>query len=81
MTEVAALLRAERGARGLTQAEMAMRLGISRQALSALEGGAEGASAGTVLRILADLGVTVLALPAAAAVDPRRALGLERPSS
>ena len=76
MAEVGALLRAERAVRGLSQASMAARLGMSRQQLVALEGGAEGVAAGTLLRILADLGIVVLALPAQAAADPARALGL-----
>ncbi len=41
MADVGLLLRAERAARGLTQAEMAARLGIGRQHLVAREGGAE----------------------------------------
>ncbi len=76
MTQVGRLLRAERAARALTQADMAARLGISRQHLVALERGAEGASAGTVLRILEALGVVVLALPQTAMGDPAAALGL-----
>ncbi len=75
--EVGALLRLERSARGLTQAEMAARLGLSRQMLLALERGAEGAATGTVLRLLADLGVVVLALPAAAMEDLPAALGIK----
>jgi transcriptional regulator with XRE-family HTH domain len=51
---------------------MAAQLGIGRQTLIALESGAEGASAGMVLRILTDLGVTIVALPAAAG-DPESA--------
>jgi len=76
MAAVGALLRAERGARVLTQADMAARLGISRQTLSALESGADGASAGLVLRLLADLGVVVLAVPAAVATDAQQGLRL-----
>jgi transcriptional regulator with XRE-family HTH domain len=76
MTEVGRLLRAERAARGLTQADMAARLGISRQHLVALESGAEGAAAGTVLRLLAELGVVVLALPQTAMADVAAALSL-----
>ena len=76
MVEVGVLLRAERAVRGLSQASMAARLGMSRQQLVALEGGAEGVAAGTLLRILADLGILVLALPAQAAADPAHALGL-----
>lgn len=76
MTEVGALLRAERAARALSQVDMAVRLGISRQSLIALEAGAEGIAAGTLLRILADLGVVVVAFPAEAASAPVAALGL-----
>jgi transcriptional regulator with XRE-family HTH domain len=81
MADVGLLLRAERAARGLTQAEMAARLGIGRQHLVALEGGAEGASAGAVLRILAELGVVVLALPEPALAEPTAAFGLPPASS
>lgn len=80
MAEVGTLLRADRAVRGLSQAEMAARLGVTRQHLIALEGGADGVAAGTLLRILADLGIVVLALPQQAAADPARALGL-MPSS
>jgi DNA-binding XRE family transcriptional regulator len=78
-TETGALLRAERAARGLSQAEMAARLGISRQTLVGLEAGAEGTAAGTLLRILADLGIVLMAFPAEAAADPQMALGLRAP--
>jgi HTH-type transcriptional regulator/antitoxin HipB len=75
MAEAGALLRAERAARGLSQAAMAAQLGITRQHLVALEAGAEGVAAGTVLRIFVDLGVVLLALPKQAAADPAHALG------
>jgi len=81
MVEVGVLLRAERAARGLSQASMSARLGVSRQQLVALEGGAEGVAAGTLLRILADLGIVVLALPAPVAANPTRALGIGLSSS
>lgn len=81
MAEAGALLRAERAVRGLSQADMAARLGITRQHLIALEAGAEGVAAGPLLRILADLGIVVLALPRQAAADPARALGLQPLSS
>lgn len=80
MAEAGALLRAERAARGLSQADMAGRIGVTRQHLIAMEAGAEGVAAGTLLRILADLGIVVLALPREAAADPVRALGLDPPS-
>lgn len=76
MVQVGALLRAERAERRMSQADMATLLGLSRQSLVALEGGAEGIAAGTLLRILADLGVVVLAFPSQAAADPAAALGL-----
>lgn len=76
MVEIGSLLRAERASRGLSQADMATRLGISRQTLVVLEGGAEGIGAGTLLRILTDLGIVLIALPARAAADPQTALGL-----
>ena len=79
MAEAGALLRAERAVRGLSQADMAAQLGVTRQHLIALEAGAEGVAAGSLLRILADLGVVVLALPRQAAMDPARALGLQPP--
>ena len=79
MAEVGTLLRAERAARGLSQAGLAAQGGVSRQQLIALERGAEGVAAGTLLRILAGRGVVVLARPMAAMADPARALGLEAP--
>jgi transcriptional regulator with XRE-family HTH domain len=79
MVEVGALLRIERVSRGLSQADMAARLGISRQTLVGLEAGAEGSAAGTLLRILTDLGIVLIALPAQAAADPQTALGLRAP--
>jgi hypothetical protein len=45
--------------------------------LLALERGAEGAAIGAVLRLLADLGVVVLAFPPAALGNLPAALGLE----
>ena len=79
MVEIGALLRAERASRGLSQADMAARLGVSRQMLVSLEAGAEGTAAGTLLRILTDLGIVLIALPARTAADPQAALGLWRP--
>jgi DNA-binding XRE family transcriptional regulator len=81
MVEVGALLRVERASRGLSQADMATRLGISRQTLVGLEAGAEGTAAGPLLRILMDLGIVLIALPAQAATDPQTALGLRPPIS
>jgi HTH-type transcriptional regulator/antitoxin HipB len=77
--DTGALLRSERAARGLNQADMAVRLGVSRQTLVGLEAGAEGTAACTLLRILADLGIVLIALLAQAAADPHAALGLLEP--
>lgn len=52
-----ALIRAERGARGVGQAELARRVGISASALSQLERGVRGVSADTITRIWEALGV------------------------
>lgn len=57
------IVRAERVARGLSQGEMAARLGVSRGLISALEGGGRGVRMDIALRILADLGVRLLAIP------------------
>lgn len=51
------LLREQRRLRGLTQAQLARRAGVSRQLLSGLERGREGAELGRVLRTLACAGV------------------------
>ena len=51
------LLRDQRRRRGLTQAELAARAEVSRQWLSGLERGREGAELGRVLRTLACAGV------------------------
>ena len=51
------LLREQRRRRGLTQAQLARRAEVSRQWLSGLERGREGAELGRVLRTLACAGV------------------------
>ncbi len=61
MADVGVFLRAERALRGLNQSDMAIRLGTTRQQLAALEAGDEGVAVGTVLRLLADLGVRLVA--------------------
>lgn len=62
MAALGALVRAERVARSLSQEEMAARLGVSRAFLSALERGGRGVRMDIVFRILADLGVRLLAI-------------------
>ena len=51
------LVREQRRRRGLTQAQLARRAGVSRQWLSGLERGREGAELGRVLPTLACAGV------------------------
>ena len=53
------LLREQRRRRGLTQAQLARRAQVSRQWLSALERGREGAELGRVLRTLASAGIVL----------------------
>ena len=53
------LLRDQRRQRGLTQAQLARRAGVSRQWLSGLERGREGAELGRVLRTLASAGIVL----------------------
>ena len=53
------LLREQRRRRGLTQAQLARRAGVSRQWLSSLERGREGAELGRVLRTLASAGIVL----------------------
>ena len=59
------LLQAFRKDSGLTQSELALRLGVTQQTYSALERNAEKASVGRLLRLLGILGVEfVLRKPA-----------------
>lgn len=59
--DVGALIRARRRASGLDQATLAARAGVSRLWLGEVERGKPGASLGLVLRVLAVLGVTLVA--------------------
>ena len=69
MRDVGALVYAERLRRGLTQEDLAALLGLTRQRLNALEQGAKGIAAEVVFRSLADLGVTLTAVPAGAPAE------------
>lgn len=62
-----ALVRAERVARGLPQTEMAARLGVSRGLMAGLERGDRGVRLDLALRVLADLGIELVAVPSGAA--------------
>lgn len=65
--QLAGDLKTWRKLRGLTQAQLADRAGISRAALGRLEHGGEGVSLETFLRVLRALGVLETAIKA---VDP-----------
>ena len=55
--QLPALLQAFRKQAGLTQAEAAVRLGVTQQTMSALERNAEKVSAGRLMKLLGILGV------------------------
>ena len=59
-SDVGALIRKQRRAQGLRQAEAAALCGVGTRFLSELENGKEGASLGKALRVLRGLGVEVL---------------------
>ncbi|MGB0678373.1 MAG: helix-turn-helix transcriptional regulator [Polyangiales bacterium] len=59
--DIGLVLRQHRRARGITQAALAARIGVSRQWLSAVERGKARAEVGLVLRALRLLGVTLFA--------------------
>ncbi len=57
IASIAAAARARRRELGLTQAELATRLGMSRRWIAEFEHGSGGASLGSALRLLAELGL------------------------
>lgn len=63
--ELAALVRERRKALGLTQADVAARIGASRQWLVAFEGGQANVELAPVLRALRLLGLTIAVTPIA----------------
>lgn len=58
--QLPALLQGFRKQAGLTQAEAALRLGVTQQTLSALERNAEKVSAARLMRLLSILGVELV---------------------
>jgi HTH-type transcriptional regulator/antitoxin HipB len=69
--QLPALLQAFRKQSGLTQADTAMRLGVSQQALSNIERHADKVSADRLLRLLSILGVElVLRKPGESSAPP-----------
>jgi HTH-type transcriptional regulator/antitoxin HipB len=54
------LLQAFRKASGMTQAEVALRLGVTQQTMSALERNADRVNAGRLLQLLGILGVELV---------------------
>ena len=59
-TDIGAFIKARRRTLGLDQAELALRIGVSRLWVNQIEHGKAGASLGLVLRALAALGVTLV---------------------
>jgi len=75
------LLQAFRKQAGLTQAETALRLGVTQQTLSALERNAEKVSASRLMRLLGILGVDlVLRKGDAPPTVPQDRTGSSRPT-
>jgi HTH-type transcriptional regulator / antitoxin HipB len=69
--QLSVLLQAFRKESGLTQREVALRLGVTQQTYSALERNAETVSVGRLLKLLGILGVElVLSKPASVADSP-----------
>lgn len=68
--QLATLMRAFRKKAGLSQAEIASRLGVSRQAISALERDPESATFERLMKIWAVLGLEVSLQPAVREVSP-----------
>lgn len=68
--QLPALLKAFRKQAGLTQGQLATRLGITQQTLSALERNANRVSADRLLQLLGVLGVEMVLQPRAADAGP-----------
>lgn len=70
--QLPALLKAFRKQAGLTQGQLATRLGITQQTLSALERNANKVSANRLLQLLGILGVDMVLQPRGLDASPRR---------
>lgn len=68
--QLGALLRRERKARGLSQAALAERIGLRQATISKLESGEPGTRIGTLLDVIAALGLHLTVEPRAEAKTP-----------
>lgn len=68
--QLSALMRAFRKSAGISQAELATRLGVSRQAVSALERAPESATFDRLMKVWAVLGLEVSLHPAVRKAAP-----------
>lgn len=73
--QLPALLQGFRKQSGLTQADTAMRLGISQQALSHLERHADKVSADRLLELLSILGVELVLRKTSESPSPKASVG------
>lgn len=73
------VLQGFRKAAGLTQAEVATRLGVTQQTLSALERNASSVSAARLMKLLAILGVELVLRQPGAGPGPAAAPGPRQP--
>ena len=60
-----AVVKAERLRRGASQEEFGALVGLTRQMVSLIEAGEPGVAVGTALRVLADVGIRLVAVPVA----------------
>ncbi|MFL5287595.1 MAG: helix-turn-helix transcriptional regulator [Rhodopila sp.] len=61
--DLGAMLKAERIRRGASQDELGALVGLTRQKIQQIEAGHPGIAVSTVLRVLADLGIQIIAVP------------------
>ena len=60
-----AVVKAERLRRGVSQEEFGAVVGLTRQMVRLIEAGEPGIAVGTVLRVVADVGIRLVAIPIA----------------